>query len=64
MYFATFNCCGFTDDKVFYLKHLLSNLHVLYLQELWLIDDHRSKLNDAFTDCYVFSISGVLDKSH
>ena len=31
MYFTTYNCSGFTDDKIDYIKHLLSDIHVLFL---------------------------------
>ena len=48
MYFAPYNCSGFTDNKIDYINYLLSDIHVLFLQELWLIDSHRYKLNDAF----------------
>ena len=64
MYFATYNCPGFTDDKIDYINYLLSDIHVLFLQELWLIDNHRYKLNDAFKNCNVFSVSGVHDVSN
>ena len=37
MYFATYNCSGFTDDKIDYIKYLLSDMHVLFLQELCLL---------------------------
>ena len=33
MYFATYNCSGFTDDKIDYINYLLSDIHVLFLQE-------------------------------
>ena len=59
MYFATYNCSGFTDDKIDYINYLLSDIHVLFLQELWLIDNHRYKLIDVFKNCNVFSVSGV-----
>ena len=64
MYFATYNCSGFTDDKIDYINYLLSDIHVLFLQELWLIDNHRYILNDAFKNCNVFSVSGVHDVSN
>ena len=64
MYFATYNCSDFIDDKIDYINYLLSDIHVLFLQELWLIDNHRYKLNDAFKNCNVFSVSGVHDVSN
>ena len=64
MYFATYNCSVFTEDKIDYINYLLSDIHVLFLQELWLIDNHRYKLNYAFINCNVFSVSGVHDVSN
>ena len=64
MYFATYNCSGFTYDKINYMNYLHSDMHVMFLQELWLIDSHRYKLNDAFKNCNVFSVSGVHDVSN
>ena len=37
MKFVTYNCSGFTDDKIDYINYLLSDIHVLFLQDLWLI---------------------------
>ena len=54
MYFATYNCSRFTDDKIDYINYLLSDIHVL-----WLIDNHSYKLKDAFKNCKVFFVSGV-----
>ena len=64
MYFVTYNCSGFTDDKIYYINYILTDIHVLFLQELWLIDSHHYKLNDAFKNCNVFSVSGVHDISN
>ena len=61
MYFATYNCSGFTNgkiDKIASINFLLSDIHVLFLQELWLIDNHRYKLNYTLKNCNVFSVSG------
>ena len=62
--FATYNCSGFTDDKIDYISYLLSEIPVLFLQELWLIDNHRYKLNYVFKHCNVFSVSVVHDVSN
>ena len=64
MYYATYNCSGFTDDKIDYINYLLSDIHVLFLQELWLLDSHRYKIIDAFKNCNVFSVSVVHDVSN
>ena len=64
MYFVTYNCSGFTEDKIDYIKRLLENVHVLFLQELWLIDSHCYKVMDAFPNCNVFAVSGVHDVTH
>ena len=59
MIITTYNCCGFNSIKASYIKHLLQDSDVIFLQEIWLIDQHRFRLNDAFPDCNVFSRSGV-----
>ena len=59
MIITTYNCCGFNSIKASYIKHLLQDADVIFLQEIWLIDQHRFRLNDAFPDCNVFSRSGV-----
>ena len=64
MYFATYNCSGFTEDKIDYINYLLYNIHALFVQELWLIYNHHYKLNDAFKNYNVFSVSGVHDISN
>ena len=59
MIITTYNCCGFNNIKASYIKHLLQDSDVIFLQEIWLIDQHRFRLNDAFLDCNVFSRIGV-----
>ena len=40
-------------------------MHVLFLQELWLIDSHRYKLNvNAFKNYSIFLISGLHNVSN
>ena len=59
MIITTYNCCGFNGIKASYIKHLLQDSDVIFLQDIWLIDQHPFRLNDAFPDCNVFSRSGV-----
>ena len=59
MIITTYKCCGFNIIKSSYIKHLLQDSFVIFLQEIWLIYQHLFRLNDAFPDCNVFSRSGV-----
>ena len=62
---STFNISNNNLHNLYRLRvRVLSDIHVLFLQELWLIDNHRYKLNDAFKNCNVFSVSGVHDVSN
>ena len=59
MFLVTYNCCDFTDSKIVYIKQLYSDADILFLQELWIYDAQRSRLNDIFSECNVFSCSTI-----
>ena len=59
MFIVTYNCHGFKEEKVKYMKSLLSCCDIMFLQEHWLLSRSLGKLNSSFPDYNVYSKSGV-----
>jgi hypothetical protein len=54
----SYNCRGFNKLKSAYIKSLLTNCAVLFLQEHWLSVDQLRLLNDIDADFQCIGVSG------
>ena len=57
---ATYNCQGFKSSEP-HIRDLLSQVHILALQETWLCSDELNKPNNLHKDFVSFSVSAVDD---
>jgi Reverse transcriptase (RNA-dependent DNA polymerase) len=55
----SFNCRGFNDAKIPYLKTLLAKCDFLFLQEHWLVDSQLPLLNALCNKFLVSAVSGI-----
>ena len=58
----TNNCKGFNSTKASYIKQLLSQCDVLYIQKHWLLRDNLHLLQNLSGDFIVFSKSSIEDR--
>ena len=57
IYFGN-NCRGFNEQKIIYLKLLLLDCDILFLQKHWLLENDKVKLEQSFKDCNVYYTYG------
>jgi exonuclease III len=55
----SYNCHGFSAEKIPFIKQMLTQSDILLLQEHWLQTDNLYKLTDSFQDVYSFAKSGI-----
>ena len=59
MYLISYNCKGLSDIKLPYVKGLLEQCDILFLQEHWQLNNGISRMTSNFHQCYVFAKSGI-----
>lgn len=55
---GSYNCCGFSAERCGYIRSLLSNLSVLFVQEHWLSDSQLALLGTLNSDFLFTGVSG------
>jgi hypothetical protein len=56
---GTYNSRGYAPDRVYYVKHLLSLCHVLFIQEHWLFESDLARLCNGLSDVSFVGVSGM-----
>ena len=61
MFMITYNCRGYNSIKACFIKKLLSQCDVLFIQEHWMLRDKLHLLQNISEEFIVFSKSNIDD---